>query len=357
MKERRLGFMDQATAEEACEAMAKSTAAATIEITYHGGEPLLQSGEWFEQTTQELQKRVSALGKQVRFSLQSNGSLLDERHVETFLRHRILVGISLDGERDVQNSIRGEFDRTLASTLRLHHTVLLGGIIAVLTTRNYRSVPGLISLLEEAGIERLSLNEYWATGRGTQALSLSSDELLESWETILDYMLATRGKKVCDRLTLDRVHRLLHPPSRDAFRKILVCTHPFCHAGIHMLHVATDGTLYPCGSAAWSTPQPFVLGSISHPVDDETWISVLARLHRKPNTYYRVCSMCSAAAICSFGCAAFAPSDPGGMKALCGATRKFHDRLRQMRHSALEELDRNGRRMAVPDIRVQGHAR
>jgi uncharacterized protein len=70
--------------------------------------------EWWTYATDRLGEPL-----RVRFTIQTNGTLLDEEWIEAFRRHDVTVGISTDGPREINDKFRvdhagrGSYDRTL----------------------------------------------------------------------------------------------------------------------------------------------------------------------------------------------------------------------------------------------------
>jgi uncharacterized protein len=87
-----------------------------IVVVIHGGEPLLAGHSYIDRWSTGLREAMDGVAD-VHLRLQTNGILLDDRWVELFHRHRIRIGISLDGPREqndrfrVYRSGRGSFDR------------------------------------------------------------------------------------------------------------------------------------------------------------------------------------------------------------------------------------------------------
>jgi uncharacterized protein len=69
-----------------------------ILVVLHGGEPLLAGPRVIDGAVTAIRSAVPA-GTHVDLTVQTNGTLLDERFLEVFHRHRIGVGVSLDGGR------------------------------------------------------------------------------------------------------------------------------------------------------------------------------------------------------------------------------------------------------------------
>lgn len=92
----------------------------TVEFCWHGGEPLMWGIDYFKRAM-KLQRKYAA-GKQIRNSLQTNGTLINEAWCAFLAENEFLVGLSLDGPRDIHNAHRlnrggrPTFDKVYASS-------------------------------------------------------------------------------------------------------------------------------------------------------------------------------------------------------------------------------------------------
>ena len=75
-----------------------------LSFCWHGGEPLLLGTDFFR-TAMALQQKY-ANGKTIHNSLQTNGLRVDDEWCRFFARNSFLVGISIDGPRDIQDNFR-----------------------------------------------------------------------------------------------------------------------------------------------------------------------------------------------------------------------------------------------------------
>lgn len=66
-----------------------------MNIVAHGGEPLMLGARRLDTIFQELQRGAGPV--QLSLSLQTNGLLLDREICDVLARHRVMVGVSLDG--------------------------------------------------------------------------------------------------------------------------------------------------------------------------------------------------------------------------------------------------------------------
>ncbi|MFW6323253.1 MAG: anaerobic sulfatase maturase [Guyparkeria sp.] len=98
-----------------------------IEFAWQGGEPTLLGVDFFRRVV-ELQERHTPPGKRVRNAFQTNGVLLDDEWGRFLHEHEFLVGLSIDGPRELTERHRvdrhgvGAFDRIMAGAevLRRH---------------------------------------------------------------------------------------------------------------------------------------------------------------------------------------------------------------------------------------------
>lgn len=101
------------------EGYVKSQPTPEVEFVWHGGEPTLAGLDFFRRVI-ELQRPFHAR-KQIRNSLQTHGMRLDDDWCAFLKANDFLVGISLDGPKEVHDRYRrdargqGTFDRVLAS--------------------------------------------------------------------------------------------------------------------------------------------------------------------------------------------------------------------------------------------------
>lgn len=69
----------------------------TVDLVLHGGEPLLAGRRHTHALLTALREEIPAEGPEVRFGLQTNGTLLSESWLDLFEEFAVTVGVSLDG--------------------------------------------------------------------------------------------------------------------------------------------------------------------------------------------------------------------------------------------------------------------
>lgn len=75
-----------------------------VTFVWQGGEPMLLGLPFFERVL-ALQQRYSD-GRPIKNSLQTNGTLIDQEWAEFLGRHQFLVGVSIDGPREMHDPYR-----------------------------------------------------------------------------------------------------------------------------------------------------------------------------------------------------------------------------------------------------------
>lgn len=75
-----------------------------ILFTWHGGEPLIRDISFYKKAL-ELQRKY-ARGKQITNTLQTNGTLLNDKWCEFFKENNFLIGISIDGSKPFHDKYR-----------------------------------------------------------------------------------------------------------------------------------------------------------------------------------------------------------------------------------------------------------
>lgn len=109
----------------------------SVDVVLHGGEPLLAGPEVIRHVVGAVCAAVPA-----RFSLQTNGTLLDQRFVELFAELGIRVGVSVDGDAEahdrhrVRPDGRGSFAQVSRGVELLRGQPAYGGLLCTVDLRN-----------------------------------------------------------------------------------------------------------------------------------------------------------------------------------------------------------------------------
>ena len=89
-----------------------------VTFAWQGGEPTILGINFFKKAL-DFQKKYCRKGMVIHNTIQTNGVLLDDEWCEFFKKNRFLVGISIDGPRELHDACRtdaagkGSFDRVM----------------------------------------------------------------------------------------------------------------------------------------------------------------------------------------------------------------------------------------------------
>jgi serine-type anaerobic sulfatase-maturating enzyme len=95
-----------------------------VVIAWQGGEPTLMGLDFFRRSV-ELARRYLRPGQRAAYTIQTNGTLLDDEWAAFFREHGFLVGVSIDGPRELHDAYRvnkggkGSFDQVMRGLAHL----------------------------------------------------------------------------------------------------------------------------------------------------------------------------------------------------------------------------------------------
>lgn len=127
----------------------------TVTFAWQGGEPTLLGVDFFR-TIVNLQEKY-ADGKAIHNSLQTNATLLNDEWGEFLARHRFLVGVSIDGPRELHDFYRVDkgnaptFDRVMRGIAKLRQHQVDFNTLTVVNRRNSEHPLEVYRFLKEIG--------------------------------------------------------------------------------------------------------------------------------------------------------------------------------------------------------------
>lgn len=273
----------------------EASALSPITIGFLGGEPFVNR-HLIHRAVQYASDRATERKMDVRFSVTTNGTLLNEDDLAMLRSHRFAVTVSLDGGRQVQNqqrpaanSAKDSFEQLINATGRL--------------LRN----PGMAQLSARASVVRGNLDlcerfddivaiGYHEAGFAPVRVSSSGDALRdEDWPRYLDAMIEVA------RPELERAKRGL-PIRLSNFGVALKQIHrgassPYpCGAGGGYFSIGADGEWYACHRA---------IGNPQYRLGDNSGLSPDLRQRFLIDRHVHsqsACRVCWARYLCSGGC-------------------------------------------------------
>ena len=304
------GLMGMETAERAVDFLVeKSGSERVLSLDFYGGEPLLNFPV-IEHCVAFARARGQDQGKEFKFSIFTNGTLLTDDIIRFLHENRFEVAISVDGPAPVQDEQRpmadGQgshgivHDRIMHLLESLPPKKTIGR--ATMTCRNH-DIVSMVAHLADLGFRNISVQECNLPANHPYAIH--DDEIpriLADFDRFVDLwrgtIAASAGPGKLWRpvvfLPVTNLFSRLHdgPPALD-----------HCHAGERLLAVTSSGDLYPCHEFVGIPDHR--LGSVFGPdrgfqtKRNEFLRSV--RMEDKPR-----CRVCWAKHLCGGGCPAHA---------------------------------------------------
>ncbi len=136
---------------------------AGLTVIFQGGEPTLAGLQFFEYFTEQAKKRIKA---DIFFSIQTNGTLIDNKFADFFARNDYLVGISLDGNRKTNDRYRvdkhGEsvLPATLSAINALKKRNVMFNILSVTDNENAADIDSTYAYFKKHGFYDLQFIPY-----------------------------------------------------------------------------------------------------------------------------------------------------------------------------------------------------
>lgn len=128
-----------------------------VEFVWQGGEPTLLGIDFFKRVI-DLQKQFSGV-KKITNSLQTNGTLLTDEWCRFLKRHNFMVGISLDGPREIHDRYRrdrrgqGSFDQAMRGLKLLQKHKVEYNVLACVARETAARPLEVYRFLKDAGVE------------------------------------------------------------------------------------------------------------------------------------------------------------------------------------------------------------
>ncbi|EKN65237.1 radical SAM domain-containing protein [Neobacillus bataviensis LMG 21833] len=136
------------------EYMERSKGAATF--AWQGGEPLLAGHDFFEEVV-SLQAKYAPKNTIISNSLQTNGTLLNDKWASFLKTYQFLVGVSLDGPKEIHDARRvdsrgqGSFDRVMKGIGYLRRHQVDFNILTVIHKGNVDKAAEMMRFYESEG--------------------------------------------------------------------------------------------------------------------------------------------------------------------------------------------------------------
>lgn len=220
-----------------------SKCADTLTVEFSGGEPLVNFRLIKEFVPIALQK-AEMHGKNLTFSIQTNGTLLNEEVLDFFMKYNVNIGISVDGTKEfhdknrVYGDGRGSNEIIVENIKKLQIKGCNTSILAVISSpEQYDSV---IEFAQENNISEIRTNLVTKSGRakGKEEYTIDYEKIADKYIEISKKILEGQIKIRDATLTFFLWNLLLNQPH--------MCFRSPCGSGTNQISVTSDGEIYPC---------------------------------------------------------------------------------------------------------------
>ena len=271
-----------------------------LEVDFFGGEPLLDL-DVVKQLVAYGRSREKECGKNFRFTLTTNGLLLDDDTIEFLNREMGNVVISLDGRKDVNDNMRkmpdggGTYDAILPAFKKLVASRGQRDYYVRGTYTHYNTdFASDVIHMADLGFKELSIEPVVAPPDAPYALKESDiPKLLSEYERLACEMLERKREGKGRDFTF--YHYMIDLTGGPCIVKRV----SGCGVGTEYVAVTPTGDLYPCHQFVGE--ERFLLGNIYDGITNDS----ICDEFKSCNVYaHEECADCFAKLYCSGGCAA-----------------------------------------------------
>lgn len=285
-----------------------------IEICFHGGEPTLVGRPTIQKF---IDQAKDVFGENtLRFSMQSNGVLLDKEWTQFFDQNKINIAVSLDGVIGRDNKHR-KLNRKTISKIRLFLGTLAGaaGVLMVVTRQNIKSLYfNLIYFFIRYRIKniRASIMEFVSSEVEVKD-ELSGADIEKLYRNLLYKLTFFPAFREAGTMNVLKNFFAGYLYTREKNENndwpAFLCSAKFCASGNAIINLLPNGDLWAC-QRSLRLPK-YKMGNIYDQEPDLFGIISFRKMHElalgmAKDIRKKRCDVCYAADICDYGCRAFA---------------------------------------------------
>lgn len=217
-------------------------------LAFQGGEPTLMGVEFYQRLSSYAASQPNPRGVQFRYAIQTNGTLLDEAWCRWLAENHVLVGLSLDGPREIHDRYRldpagkGTFDRVMAAARLMEQHGVEFNILTVATGLSARSGQKIANFFRKNGFgyqQFIECLDPLDEAPGGQPYSLTPERYTQFLKATFDawYQDFQAGKPTYNRYFENLLMVLAGQTPESCSMQGRCAPH---------LVVEADGSVYPC---------------------------------------------------------------------------------------------------------------
>ncbi len=320
---------------------------------WQGGEPTL-AGLVFFQRVVRYQQQFGHAGQSVCNGVQTNAVLIDDEWARFFADYRFLLGVSLDGPRQLHDHYRrsidgrGTYEQVMRGIAALRRQNAEFNILTVINNVTANYPEEILSFMLEHGFCYLQfipcVEVDLRTGRRTD-FSVTPDQFGDFLCRVFDLWYNNGQPEASVRLFDNLLLAYAgHEPQICQFQQ---------ECGDYVV-IEYNGDAYPCD---FYVDTRFYLGSLrQRPLDELAASATAVAFRQRKRQGDPLCHRCAWQHICNHDCPMMRDHNPEGhTHYLCQAYRQFfaysEERLRQMSRRIPPLLPVTGIKQAGPEVR------
>jgi uncharacterized protein len=269
-------------------------AAETLSVCFQGGEPMMAGLDWFKRFV-SIATQMNKNGRTaIEYSIQTNGTLIDQSWCDFLRDNAFLVGVSFDGFPMLHNIHRGHTGSKVLGAIRLlERSKVEFNIVCVVTNEMVDNAPGVWDYLMEKGLIYLQfipcMNPIQSSGKDyldAKAYGHFLSFLFEKWHDAL-----YSGRPVYIRLFESFMQVFME-------RRAEQCdVNGTCSA---QYVIESDGSIYPCD---FYCTDSYLLGNINtEDIDQIDQRRKELKFIESSVTSNPECADCDVNVLCNGGC-------------------------------------------------------
>ena len=241
------GFMNNDTMENLIRKLFDFANGGSVSIAFQGGEPTLIGIDFFKRFVKYVDE-YNTLDAKVIYAIQTNGTLITKEWAQFFSSNKFLVGLSLDGPKEINDYYRvdsegrGSFTKILESKelfekYHVEYNILV--VVSSLVAKNIKRIYNFFKIKNFCYLQFIPCLDPLTEGQGSNTYSLKPDEYEYFLKELFDLWFEDLKKnKIVSIRFFDNLLKMHLDMEPEACSMRGMC---------HIQNVIeADGTIYPC---------------------------------------------------------------------------------------------------------------
>lgn len=267
-------------------------------VIYHGGEPLLIKTSTLDKFCLELKKI-----KDVDFSIQTNGTLIDNEVIDLFKKYNFKVGVSLDGCNEKENAARiyinktNSFNTVYSKLKMMQLEKIKFGIIMSINKNHINSAEKMYDFIAQNNFH-CNIRPVFATEETIDDV-MTNDEYVEFFNELFDIWYDDKDRKVATHQILELYNSLKEALIYD-YKSYCCSDSNDCFK--NFISIDVNGELYACNRLYGI--EKFHYGNLDNMTINDVLNKSEELLKTRNDAINNKCSGCNSLNKCYGGCPA-----------------------------------------------------